>query len=98
MGFPSRSGQVEAHREGSLDKQATQSLHILTHVQGCRIFARCMAPAASYTPAAPVVLVHGLSASSRCMVPTAERLAVYRPVYAPDLPGFGRSDTPIQAL
>jgi 2-hydroxy-6-oxonona-2,4-dienedioate hydrolase len=32
------------------------------------------------------------------MVPTAERLALYRPVYAPDLPGFGRSVTSKQVL
>jgi 2-hydroxy-6-oxonona-2,4-dienedioate hydrolase len=40
---------------------------------------------------APVVLVHGLGVSSRYMIPTAWRLAPHRQVYAPDLPGFGRS-------
>lgn len=39
----------------------------------------------------PVVLVHGLGVSSRYMIPTATRLALHRQVYAPDLPGFGRS-------
>ena len=39
----------------------------------------------------PVVLVHGLGVSSRYMIPTATRLAFRRQVYAPDLPGFGRS-------
>lgn len=38
--------------------------------------------------------VHGLSVSSRYMVPTARLLAPYRRVYAPDLPGFGRSAKP----
>ena len=40
----------------------------------------------------PVVLVHGFSLSSLYWAPTAERLAREFPVFAPDLPGFGRSD------
>lgn len=47
---------------------------------------------------APVVLVHGLSVSSRYMVPTAQRLAPYRQVFAPDLPGFGKSADPGRIL
>ena len=46
----------------------------------------------------PVVLVHGLGVSSRYMTPTAARLAPHRRVYAPDLPGFGRSEKPARAL
>lgn len=46
----------------------------------------------------PVVLVHGLGVSSRYMLPTATRLAPYFQVYAPDLPGFGKSTTPRQTL
>jgi pimeloyl-ACP methyl ester carboxylesterase len=42
----------------------------------------------------PIVLVHGLGVSSRYMVPTAERLSADYRVYAPDLPGFGRSPSP----
>ena len=45
-----------------------------------------------------VVLVHGLGVSSRYMVPTGERLAPYCHVYAPDLPGWGRSERPPHAL
>jgi 2-hydroxy-6-oxonona-2,4-dienedioate hydrolase len=45
-----------------------------------------------------VVLVHGLVVSSRYMVPIAERLAPYYRVYAPDLPGFGKSAKPPRAL
>ena len=41
-----------------------------------------------------VVLVHGLVVSSRYMVPTAELLAAHYRVYAPDLPGFGKSYKP----
>jgi len=46
----------------------------------------------------PIVLVHGLSVSSRYMVPVARRLAPHRDVYAPDLPGFGLSARPPRAL
>ncbi|MDQ2714498.1 MAG: alpha/beta hydrolase [Chloroflexota bacterium] len=45
-----------------------------------------------------VVLVHGLSVSSGYMVPTAVRLAPYYRVYAPDLPGFGKSTKPAHIL
>lgn len=46
----------------------------------------------------PIILVHGLGVSSRYMMPTAERLAPHRTVYAPDLPGFGRSSKPARPL
>ncbi len=50
-------------------------------------------------PGAPViVLVHGLVISSLYMVPTAVRLAPFFPVFAPDLPGFGRSSKPETVL
>ncbi len=45
-----------------------------------------------------VILIHGIGVSSRYMVPTAERLAPYFRVYAPDLPGFGRSAKPSHVL
>ena len=45
-----------------------------------------------------MVLVHGLVVSSRYMVPTAERLAPHHWIFAPDLPGFGKSEKPLQAL
>ena len=48
--------------------------------------------------AVDVVLVHGLAVSSAYMVPTAVRLAPYHRVYAPDLPGFGKSDKPRRVL
>ncbi len=53
-------------------------------------------PPASDTPT--VVLVHGLVISSLYMVPTAVRLAPFLPVYAPDLPGFGKSSKPPHVL
>lgn len=62
-------------------------------VDGWRMHARVATEGA---PAGrlPVVLVHGLVVSSRYMVPAADRLAPHFPVYAPDLPGFGRSEGP----
>ncbi|MGA8927287.1 MAG: alpha/beta fold hydrolase, partial [Solirubrobacterales bacterium] len=45
----------------------------------------------------PIVLVHGLS-SSRTLKPLIKALGTRRPVYAPDLPGFGMSDQPIRPL
>jgi pimeloyl-ACP methyl ester carboxylesterase len=45
-----------------------------------------------------VVLVHGLGMSGRYMMPTAERLTDFATVLVPDLPGFGQSDKPPQAL
>lgn len=46
----------------------------------------------------PIVLVHGLAVSSRYFVPLARRLALRQRAVAPDLPGYGRSATPIRAL
>jgi pimeloyl-ACP methyl ester carboxylesterase len=58
-----------------------------------------LAPQESRVPAAtPLVLVHGLGVSSRYMIRLAETLATGRFVYAPDLPGFGRSETPRRPL
>lgn len=65
-------------------------------VDGLRIYAH-----SSQRPAAhrlPVVLVHGYGMSSGYMVPLARRLAAERTVYAPDLPGHGRSDDPGRTL
>jgi pimeloyl-ACP methyl ester carboxylesterase len=45
----------------------------------------------------PIVLVHGLS-SSRALKPLIRALGTRRPVFAPDLPGFGMSDQPIYPL
>jgi pimeloyl-ACP methyl ester carboxylesterase len=45
----------------------------------------------------PLVLVHGFS-SSRTLKPVIRALGRRRPVYAPDLPGFGMSDQPVHPL
>lgn len=68
-----------------------------TQVNGVSMYAR-LAVDASPPTAPAIVLVHGLSVSSRYMVPTAERLAPYYRVYVPDLPGFGKSAKPLHIL
>ena len=68
-----------------------------TVVDGRRWHARVSVdPVPAGTP--PVVLVHGLGVSSRYMVPTARRLAPHYRTYAPDLPGFGKSQRPPRPL
>lgn len=63
-----------------------------------RVYVRTAAPAC-VTVAEPVlVLIHGLLISSRYMIPTMERLGARYRVYAPDLPGFGKSTNPPQVL
>jgi pimeloyl-ACP methyl ester carboxylesterase len=47
---------------------------------------------------APIVLVHGIGASSRSLMPILHALGEEREVYAPDLPGFGLSDFPTHPL
>ena len=66
-------------------------------VGGLRMHARAATDAA-LGAAQPVVLVHGLVVSSRYMIPLAARLAERTHVYAPDLPGFGKSDHPARPL
>jgi 2-hydroxy-6-oxonona-2,4-dienedioate hydrolase len=48
--------------------------------------------------APPLILVHGLGVASRSMVPLAKDLAPSYRIHAPDLPGFGDSEKPPQAL
>lgn len=59
----------------------------------CRAVRHLAAPAMP-----PFVLVHGLGISSRYMVPIARCLGAHAHVYAPDLPGFGRSERPPTVL
>jgi pimeloyl-ACP methyl ester carboxylesterase len=66
-------------------------------VNGLRMHAR-VADEEAPADAPAVVLVHGVGVSSRYLVPTAERLAPFYRVYAPDLPGFGRSERPPRLL
>jgi 2-hydroxy-6-oxonona-2,4-dienedioate hydrolase len=70
---------------------------VWTTVGGRRVYSRVSTVAARRTMT-PVVLVHGFGISSSYFVPTAERLAAEFDVYAPDLPGHGRSDNPKEPL
>ena len=69
---------------------------VWTTAGGLRLHARRSATAPRGPP--PLVLVHGFGVSSRYMVPLAERLAAELDVWAPDLPGHGRSQAPARAL
>ncbi len=66
-------------------------------VNGRKIHTRISAKSFP-SSAVPIVLLHGLGASGRYMEPTAELMSIEHPVFAPDLPGFGRSDKPTDAL
>lgn len=68
---------------------------IWTAVAGWRVYAR---RSVQMTNTAPIVMVHGLGMSHRYMMPTLKRLALHAPVYALDLPGFGRSEKPPRTL
>jgi len=48
----------------------------------------------AHTEQLPLVLVHGLGVSSAYWAHLQPMLAARRPVYAPDLPGFGRTTRP----
>lgn len=65
-------------------------------VDGVRMHARVSI--APVLPGPSVVLVHGLGVSSRYMIPTAQLLGRDYRVYAPDLPGSGRSAKPGRVL
>ncbi|MGI8497854.1 MAG: alpha/beta fold hydrolase [Gemmatimonadaceae bacterium] len=68
-----------------------------TIVDGTRIHARVSQR--QHDRGLPVVvLVHGLSVSSRYLVRLGDRLAGDHEVLVPDLPGFGLSDKPSSAL
>ncbi len=69
-----------------------------TRVGDLRVHARLFrSPVGGFTPA--VVLLHGMVAASRSLVPLGRALATHgATVWAPDLPGFGASDKPPFAL
>ena len=70
---------------------------IWTVVNGLRMHARSgVRQVAEEAPA--IIFVHGLGVSGRYMVPTAVQLALSHRVYIPDLPGFGKSEKPVQVL
>jgi 2-hydroxy-6-oxonona-2,4-dienedioate hydrolase len=46
----------------------------------------------------PVVLIHGILSSSQTLVPLAEMISGWAPVFLPDLPGFGETTGIVNAL
>ena len=58
----------------------------------------CRAAGSSEFAGRPVVLVQGFGIGSRYFEPLQKQVARYAPVYAPDLPGHGRSDHDRQPL
>lgn len=70
---------------------------VYTEVDGLRMHAR-ISGNPTEGQLVPIILVHGIGVSSRYMVPLACTLAPEFKVYAPDLPGFGKSDKPPKAL
>jgi 2-hydroxy-6-oxonona-2,4-dienedioate hydrolase len=69
---------------------------LLTSAGAFHIHARIADTAPPRSPT--VVLVHGLGVSSRYMIPTIRALGRDHRVLAPDLPGYGRSGGPRDAL
>ena len=69
-----------------------------TVVKQWRLYVRKAGPVRQQAQTPVFVLIHGLLISSRYMVPTAERLGRSYPVYALDLPGFGKSADPAAVL
>ncbi len=85
-------------RRHLLRTRQLRELHdVWTRVGDHRIYSR-VSVLGGTRDALPLVLVHGWGVSSSYFVPMAERLAAEFAVYAPDLPGHGRSDTPPRAL
>ena len=80
------------------DKDVTTDTlrHVRTPVNGVLVHARIGGTPAADRPA--VILLHGLSISSRYLAPLAIELAEWTYVAAPDIPGFGLSGKPGRIL
>lgn len=87
-GRPAMTGTAKGMREWR---------DVWVDVQGCAWRAR-VATGAGGRHYAPVLLVHGFGISSSYFVPLIRGLAPEFDVYAPDLPGHGRSGSPRRAL
>jgi 2-hydroxy-6-oxonona-2,4-dienedioate hydrolase len=93
-----RRKMLASEREKRIGRGELRELgEIWTEVGGLRYYAR-VSVNQSALEYLPVVLVHGFGISSSYFVRTAERLAPFFDVYAPDLPGHGKSDTPARPL
>jgi 2-hydroxy-6-oxonona-2,4-dienedioate hydrolase len=97
MDQPGPFDELYELREGKVSRPTGRLCSRWVRIEGLQVHARVsVAPAPS--GALPLVLVHGIGVASRFMVPVAELLAPYHRVYAPDLPGFGKSEKPVHAL
>lgn len=87
-------------RAGVVTATPAPPREVFVRVRGLELYARAWPEVVSERSSGrlPVVLVHGYGISGRYMVPIGERLAAERPVYAPDLPGHGRSGDPARVL
>lgn len=86
-----------ARRDGTRPAGARQPVSQWVTVNGLKMHARASRggpPAGAPT----IVLMHGLGMSSRYMEPLLDELAPYARVFAPDLPGYGRSASPRKRL
>jgi 2-hydroxy-6-oxonona-2,4-dienedioate hydrolase len=84
-------------QEGNVSRPTGQLRSGWIRVEGMLMHARVSVDPAP-SGALPLVLAHGIGVASRFMVPFAELLAPCHRVYAPDLPGFGKSEKPAHAL
>jgi 2-hydroxy-6-oxonona-2,4-dienedioate hydrolase len=85
-----RASEERRHERGRLESRWVR-------IGGVRMYGRI---STNTVPgdAPKIVLVHGEGMSSRYMIPTALHLAPYYHVFAPDLPGFGKSSNPAHIL
>ena len=85
-----------------------KSLHHSGHVSSTSPLVSCYAYCGGYrwhwrqtsiiSPAHPVLLIHGIVSSSDTLVPLAEMISGWAPVFVPDLPGFGETSGIVSAL
>lgn len=92
-----RARAARVHRRLLAQGEIRPVISLRTQVGELRLHARAALPAQP-PRAAPVILVHDFGLSSSYFLPTLERLGTRFMVYAPDLPGHGKSDTPPEPL
>jgi 2-hydroxy-6-oxonona-2,4-dienedioate hydrolase len=96
VGDPSASSGV-AVTEAKVSQSTGQLRSRWVRLKGMPVHA-CVSVDPASARSLPVVLVHGIGVASRFMVPIGRLLAPYQQVYAPDLPGFGKSGKPAHTL
>ena len=89
---------THATAPGDAPRESVRAVRDDAHALALRLRVVAPPPARAARDALPVVLVHGYGVSSAYWMPLARRLGVTRRVYAPDLPGHGRSARTARAL